>query len=118
MDRLEVDDQRRWDFVIVDWEVVDDERLNAVDRAVYLGIARHARSGACWCSMATLARKSGLGGKRPLKKALDRLESLGYIAIQRSAGGRPRRKPGPSPFIPPTHIITLQPVRKARTRTP
>ena len=74
-------DEREFGFYIISNIIVDDERLNAYDMAVYNVLARCANreSKACYPSMATICRKTGIKSRNTVKKSINHLVELGYL---------------------------------------
>jgi len=77
-------DEREFGFYIISNIIVDDERLNAYDMAVYNVLARCANreSKACYPSMATICRKTGIKSRNTVKKSINHLVELGYLRVE------------------------------------
>jgi hypothetical protein len=100
-----VQDERRWDFSILDDEVADNPDLTPQARAAYWSIVRHARKdGYTGAPPSDLMRSAGIKKRSTWRRA--RRELVGARLI--SAEARPRRP----------HIITLLPVVKSRRPQP
>ena len=77
-------DEREFGFYIISNIIVDDERLNAYDMAVYNVLARCANreSKECYPSMATICRKTGIKSRNTVKKSINHLVELGYLRVE------------------------------------
>jgi DnaD/phage-associated family protein len=67
--------------------VIDDENLDAYDKATYGAICKYANveTGVCYPSLTTLAKKAGCGKKRVIK-SINNLVNAGYIKKERRRG--------------------------------
>lgn len=77
-------DEREFGFYIISNAIVDDERLNAYDMAVYNVLARCANreSKSCYPSMATICKKTGIKSRNTVKKSINHLVELGYLRVE------------------------------------
>lgn len=107
MDRTERGERtpivRRWlrqghGFFSAEDVIIDDTRLDAVTGWVYCALARHAnaKTGECWPSQTSLARRGGVGRNR-IREAIATLDRHGYLLVERRHGSSNRYfllKPG------------------------
>ena len=77
-------DEREFGFYIISNVIVDDERLNAYDMAVYNVLARCANreSKSCYPSVSTICRKTGIKSRNTVKKSINHLVELGYLRVE------------------------------------
>lgn len=81
------EDRRGWDHVRLHVQLLRDDRLGAVEIAVYAGIAVHAElaTGEAHPAKSTLARYAGIS-ERGVFKALQNLCSAGYVRVEQRPG--------------------------------
>ena len=89
---MEIRDARRFDFCMVQMEVVRDRALSAYDKAVYLALCSFAslRDGSCFPSVGQVAELAGCSARK-VHESLSVLEGRGYLARRRQVredGGR------------------------------
>lgn len=59
--------------------------LTSTERLVLIGVANHHSEGGCWPSTATLGKYAGVS-ERNVRKALKRLQEVGYLAVDVNGG--------------------------------
>lgn len=100
------EDRRQWDHVRVHLAAIKDQRLGAIELAVYIGLIAHAeiQGGVSKPSKATLASYAGVTDRR-VYDAIQTLSRLGYIEVRERPGAAHEYTVLP----PPTVIPTLEP---------
>lgn len=76
-------DRRNTPFVMVTKAVIEDDRLKAADKSVYMALCLYAdnKTSECWPSRESLMKKAGVSD-RTLRNSLQTLEETGYIKIE------------------------------------
>jgi Helix-turn-helix domain len=98
-------DKRGWDHARLHLQMLEDNRLGAIEMAVYFGLAAHAEanSGEAYPAAETLAQYCQLGERR-VRDAIKALTAYGYITTQRVAGKASRYYLQPMPEVPEEHL--------------
>ncbi len=81
-DRIEIKDERKINFTIVENEIIDNVNLRPTEKLVYIALCRFAYHGECHPSTAKIAEIAGVS-RRTVFRVIKKLCELGLVSKQR-----------------------------------